>query len=34
LPINEIMITNTLPQIPHPKIRVINIVPLLLDALR
>jgi ribose-phosphate pyrophosphokinase len=34
LPIREILITNTLPQIRYPKIRLLNIVPLLLDFLR
>jgi ribose-phosphate pyrophosphokinase len=34
LPVREIMITNTLPQIRYPKIRLLNIVPLLLDFLR
>ncbi len=34
LPIQEILITNTLPQIRYPKIRLLNIVPLLLDFSR
>jgi len=34
LPIREILITNTLPQIRYPKIHVLNIVPFLLDFLR
>ena len=34
LPIREILITNTLPQIRHPKIRRLDIVPLVLDALQ
>jgi ribose-phosphate pyrophosphokinase len=34
LPIREILITNTLPQIRYPKIHVFNIAPLLLDFLR
>ena len=33
LPISEILITNTLPQIRYPKIRRLDIVPLLLAAL-
>jgi ribose-phosphate pyrophosphokinase len=31
LPVDEILVTNTLPQIPHPKIRTLDIVPLLLS---
>ena len=31
LPVDEILVTNTLPQIPYPKIRTIDIVPLLLS---
>jgi ribose-phosphate pyrophosphokinase len=34
LPIREILITNTLPQIRYTKIHVLNIVPFLLDFLR
>jgi ribose-phosphate pyrophosphokinase len=34
LPIREILITNTLPQIRYPKIRLLNIISLLLDFLR
>lgn len=34
LPIRGIMLTNTLPQIRHPKIRRLDIVPLLLDTLK
>ena len=30
LPLDEILVTNTLPQIPHPRIRTLDIVPLLL----
>jgi ribose-phosphate pyrophosphokinase len=30
LPVDEILVTNTLPQIPHPGVRVLDIVPLLL----
>jgi ribose-phosphate pyrophosphokinase len=30
LPVDEILVTNTLPQIPHPKIRTLDIVPMLL----
>lgn len=33
LPVKEILITNTLPQIRHPKIRVLNIVPLIVEIL-
>ncbi|MHB9099224.1 MAG: hypothetical protein ACYC5X_15525 [Syntrophales bacterium] len=29
LPISEILVTNTLPQTRHPKIRCLDIVPLL-----
>jgi ribose-phosphate pyrophosphokinase len=32
LPVDEILITNTLPQLRHPKIRVLDIVPTLLHA--
>jgi ribose-phosphate pyrophosphokinase len=32
LPVDRIWITNTLPQIRHPKIRILNIVPLLVGA--
>jgi ribose-phosphate pyrophosphokinase len=31
LPVDEILVTNTLPQVPHPKIRTLDIVPLLLQ---
>jgi ribose-phosphate pyrophosphokinase len=33
LPVEEILVTNTLPQIRFKKIRVLDIVPLILDAL-
>jgi ribose-phosphate pyrophosphokinase len=33
LPVDEILVTNTLPQIRHPKIRVLDIVPLIAKAL-
>lgn len=33
LPVAEILVTNTLPQIRSPKIRILDIAPLLLDAL-
>jgi ribose-phosphate pyrophosphokinase len=33
LPVNEILITNTLPQIMSSKIRILDIIPLILDAL-
>ena len=33
LPLQEILTTNTLPQVPHPKIRTLDIVPLLRDIL-
>lgn len=33
LPIKEIMLTNTLHQIRHPKIRILNIVPVILNKL-
>jgi ribose-phosphate pyrophosphokinase len=33
LPIEEVLITNTLPQIRHKKIHIIDIAPLLLKAL-
>src|SRR5574340_921075 len=33
LPITSMLLTNTLPQIRHPKIRRLDIVPLLLDTL-
>lgn len=33
LPIDSILITNTLPQIRHPKIRILDICPLILNAL-
>ena len=33
LPIKEILVTNTLPQIRSPKIRILDISPLILDAL-
>jgi ribose-phosphate pyrophosphokinase len=31
LPVEEILVTNTLPQIPHPRIRTLDIVPFLLS---
>jgi ribose-phosphate pyrophosphokinase len=34
LPIKEILITNTLPQIRHSKIRVLDIVPSILSRLK
>jgi ribose-phosphate pyrophosphokinase len=34
LPIDDILITNTLPQIRHPKIRILDICPLMLNALQ
>ena len=34
LPIDEILVTNTLPQIRHPKIRILDISPLIRDALQ
>jgi ribose-phosphate pyrophosphokinase len=34
LPIEEMLVTNTLPQIRHPKIRVLDIVPLILKKLK
>ena len=34
LPVKEILITNTLPQIRYPKFRILDITPLLLKALR
>ena len=34
LPIDEILVTNTLPQIRYPKIRILDISPLIQDALR
>jgi ribose-phosphate pyrophosphokinase len=34
LPIEEILITNTVPQIRHPKIRTLDIVPLIVKTLR
>ena len=34
LPIEEVLITNTLPQIRHKKIHIIDIAPLLLKALK
>ncbi len=33
LPVDEILVTNTLPQIRHPKIRILDIVPLIDNAL-
>jgi ribose-phosphate pyrophosphokinase len=33
LPIEEILITNTLPQTHFPKLRILDITPLILDAL-
>lgn len=33
LPIEEILITNTVPQIRHPKIRTLDIVPLILKQI-
>ena len=33
LPIDEILITNTLPQTRHPKLRILDISPLIRDAL-
>ena len=30
LPVNEILVTNTLPQVPHPRIRTLDVVPLIL----
>jgi ribose-phosphate pyrophosphokinase len=33
LPIKEILVTNTLPQIRSPRIRILDISPLVLDAL-
>jgi ribose-phosphate pyrophosphokinase len=30
LPVSEILVTNTLPQVRHPKIRCLDIVPSLL----
>jgi ribose-phosphate pyrophosphokinase len=33
LPIKEILVTNTLPQIRSPKIRILDITPFILDAL-
>ncbi len=34
LPVEEILITNTLPQIRHPKIRVLDMVPVILRMLK
>jgi ribose-phosphate pyrophosphokinase len=34
LPIKQILVTNTLPQIRHPKIRVLDMVPAMLNKLR
>jgi ribose-phosphate pyrophosphokinase len=34
LPVKEILVTNTLPQIRYPKIRVLDVTPILLKALR
>jgi ribose-phosphate pyrophosphokinase len=34
LPVEEILVTNTLPQIRHPKIRVLDMVPLILRTLK
>ena len=31
VPVDEILVTNTLPQIPHPGIRTLDIVPMLLS---
>jgi ribose-phosphate pyrophosphokinase len=33
LPIDEILITNTLPQTRHPKLRILDVSPLIRDAL-
>ena len=34
LPVDDILITNTLPQIRHPGIRILDVVPLIENALR
>ena len=34
LPIEQILVTNTLPQVRYPKIKVLNIVPLFIRELK